>query len=146
MSTFTITWFDALRERLIAFVPKRWPTDAAKKERAAKPIPVRDWIDTGSQPTRLAGFDQALVCVVIALLGLGVVMVYSATVALPDSPKFAQYAPTYFMTRQIVFVAIALLAALVAVQIRSPSGRRPRRGSSSRRCCCSWSCSSSAKA
>ena len=119
MSTFTLTWFDALRERLIAFVPKRGPTDATKKERAAKPIPVRDWIDVGNggQPTRLLSFDQALVCVTIALLALGVVMVYSATVALPDSPKFAQYAPTYFMTRQIVFVAIALVAALVAVQI-----------------------------
>ena len=82
-------------------------------------IPVRDWIDLSStrQPARLAGFDQGLVCVVVALLALGVVMVYSATVALPDSPKFAHYTPTFFMMRQLLFVAVSFVAALVAVQI-----------------------------
>jgi cell division protein FtsW len=96
---------------------------ALRKPRAAKgeavPLPpVRDWINVGSgQPTRLLGFDQALVCVVIALLAFGVVMVYSASVALPDSPKFARYVPTYFMTRQIFFVFGGLLAALLAVQV-----------------------------
>ena len=113
----SITWLDALRERVTALIPKRESQPAVKKPRAAQPIPVRDWIDVGSRPTRVLGFDQALVCVVIALLALGVVMVYSATVALPDSRKFAQYAPTYFMTRQIVFVAVAFVAALVAVQV-----------------------------
>jgi cell division protein FtsW len=96
---------------------------ALRKPRAAKgeavPLPpVRDWINVGSgQPTRLLGFDQALVCVVIALLAFGVVMVYSASVALPDSPKFARYVPTYFMSRQIFFVFGGLLAALLAVQV-----------------------------
>jgi cell division protein FtsW len=65
----------------------------------------------------LLGFDQALIWVIVALLALGIVMVYSASVALPDSPKFSAYTPTYFMTRQIFFVAIAMLAALVTVQI-----------------------------
>ncbi|MFM9999741.1 MAG: putative lipid II flippase FtsW [Burkholderiaceae bacterium] len=117
MSADALTWTDALRERIAAFVPKRAPRPAAKKERAPRPIPVRDGIDIGGQPKRLLGFDQALVCVVIGLLALGVVMVYSATVALPDSPKFAHYSPTYFMTRQIVFVAVAFVAALIAVQV-----------------------------
>ena len=96
---------------------------ALRRPRAAKgeavPLPpVRDWINVGSgQPTRLLGFDQALVCVVIAVLAFGVVMVYSASVALPDSPKFARYVPTYFMTRQIFFVFGGLLAALLAVQV-----------------------------
>jgi len=93
---------------------------ALRRPRAAKDeaVPVRDWINVGSgQPTRLLGFDQALVCVVIALLAFGVVMVYSASVALPDSPKFARYVPTYFMTRQIFFVFGGLTAALLAVQV-----------------------------
>jgi len=114
----------AWRQRVLAFVPqwggRQSPSEGAgKKARTAPAIPVRDWIDIGNtgQPTRLHGFDQALVCVVIALLALGVVMVYSATVALPDSPKFARYVPTYFMTRQIVFIAVSLVCALVAVQI-----------------------------
>ncbi|HEY9238494.1 MAG TPA: putative lipid II flippase FtsW [Burkholderiaceae bacterium] len=82
-------------------------------------MPVRDWISVGQTgtPARLLGFDQALVTVVIALLALGIVMVYSATVALPDSPKFARYSPTYFMSRQILFVAVSLFAALITVQI-----------------------------
>ncbi|MES1161978.1 MAG: FtsW/RodA/SpoVE family cell cycle protein, partial [Rhizobacter sp.] len=82
-------------------------------------MPVRDWINVGNggSATRLLGFDQALVCVTVALLALGIVMVYSATVALPDSPKFARYAPTYFLSRQAMFVATSLVAALVAVQI-----------------------------
>ncbi len=82
-------------------------------------IPVRDWIDIGRArtPARLLGFDQALLSVVIGMLAMGIVMVYSATVALPDSPKFAHYGPTYFMSRQMVFVGVALLAALVAVQV-----------------------------
>jgi cell division protein FtsW len=116
MSTTALTWLDALRERLMALAPRRASPEATR-ERSARAVPVRDGINFGSQPTRLAGFDQALVCVVIALLALGVVMVYSASVALPDSPKFARYAPTFFMTRQVLFVAISLLAALVTVQI-----------------------------
>ena len=33
----------------------------------------------------------------VALLALGLVMVYSASVAMPDNPKFARYTPTYFL-------------------------------------------------
>jgi cell division protein FtsW len=93
---------------------------ALRRPRATKDeaVPIRDWINIGTgQPTRLLGFDQVLVCVVIALLAFGVVMVYSASVALPDSPKFARYVPTYFMSRQIFFVFGGLIAALLAVQV-----------------------------
>ncbi|MGK2899142.1 MAG: putative lipid II flippase FtsW [Burkholderiaceae bacterium] len=118
MSAAMLHWFDALRGRIGALLPKRGGGQDLTP-RASRPIPVRDWIAVGNggAPTRLLGFDQALVCVVVALLALGIVMVYSATVALPDSPKFARYAPTYFMARQILFVAMSLVAALVAVQI-----------------------------
>ena len=81
-------------------------------------VPVRDFVDiTSSQPARLLGFDQALVWVVVGLLALGLVMVYSASVALPDNPKFARYTPTFFLTRHIVSIAIASVMALVVVQI-----------------------------
>jgi cell division protein FtsW len=81
-------------------------------------IPVRDWINVGSgQPARLQGFDQALVWTVLALLALGMVMVYSASVALPDNPKFARYAPTHFLNRQIISIVLALLVSLVVVQV-----------------------------
>jgi cell division protein FtsW len=95
---------------------KSWVTKRTPK---AATVPVRDWIDVrqASQTTRWLGFDQGLVCMVIALLALGVVMVYSATVALPDSPKFARYTPTFFVMRQILFVLTSLVAALIALQI-----------------------------
>jgi len=84
----------------------------------AEAIPVREWISVEhGQPARLLGFDRALVCVVVALLALGLVMVYSASVALPDNPKFARYTPGYFLSRHIMFMAIAVVAALVAVQV-----------------------------
>jgi cell division protein FtsW len=79
---------------------------------------VRDWVSVSSgQPTRLLGFDQALIWVTVALLALGLVMVYSASVALPDSPRFARYAPTHFLTRQLMFIALGSIAALVTVQV-----------------------------
>jgi cell division protein FtsW len=81
-------------------------------------IPVRDWINVGSgQPARLQGFDQALVWTVLALLAMGMVMVYSASIALPDNPKFARYAPTHFLNRQIISIVLALLVSLVVVQV-----------------------------
>ena len=81
-------------------------------------VPVRDWISVGGgQPARLHGFDQALVWVIVALLALGMVMVYSASVALPDNPKFTLYTPTHFLMRQIVSISVALAVSLVVVQI-----------------------------
>jgi len=51
------------------------------------------------------------------LVMLGVVMVYSASVALPDNPKFAAYTQTFFLQRHLLALAIAFVAALVAVQV-----------------------------
>jgi len=112
--------FGVWRLRLAGLFKRATPLQPrrAKAEASATAIPVRDWINVGSaQPARLLGFDQALVWVVVALLALGMVMVFSASVALPDSPKFARYAPTHFLTRHAIQITIAVLAALVVVQI-----------------------------
>jgi len=94
---------------------QRWK--AAREARELR-LPIRDWAGpAGGQPPRISGFDQGLVLVVIALLALGLVMVYSASVALPDSPKFARYSPTYFLGRHALFIGISFVAALVTVQI-----------------------------
>jgi cell division protein FtsW len=69
------------------------------------------------KPSAVSGFDQPLAWVVTALLALGLVMVYSASVAMHDNPKFANYAPTYFLNRQAMFIAIGFVAALVTLQI-----------------------------
>ena len=65
----------------------------------------------------LSGFDQALVWVTVGLLMWGLVMVYSASVAMPDNPKFARYAHSHFLMRHLLSLAIAFLAALLAFQI-----------------------------
>ncbi len=85
---------------------------------AGAALPVRDQVHIGGdRPVRLYAFDQALVAVVVALLALGLVMVYSATVALPDSPKFAKYSATFFLSRHLVSMAVGFVAALVVLQV-----------------------------
>ena len=93
-------------------------TLGARLGRRRDSVPVRDSVRVGSgQPVRLLGFDQPLVWVVAVLVALGLVMVYSASVALPDNPRFARYTPTHFMARHALFIVIALVAALLAVQV-----------------------------
>ena len=71
----------------------------------------------GSAPVSLAGFDQALVWVSVALLMFGLVMVYSASVAMPDNPKFARYAHTHFVMRHALSLLVACIVALLAFQV-----------------------------
>jgi cell division protein FtsW len=96
-----------------------WPFGrAGENNAAAAAIPVRDRVDiAGARPVRLLAFDQPLVTVVGVLLALGVVMVYSASVALPDNPKFAAYSQTFFLQRHLLALAIGLVAGLVALQV-----------------------------
>src|SRR5438132_583618 len=67
--------------------------------------------------TRIAGFDQTLVLLVVALLAFGLVMVYSASVALPDNPKGARLSELHFLTRQALAIGIGIVAALLALQV-----------------------------
>ncbi|WP_428568953.1 putative lipid II flippase FtsW [Ramlibacter sp.] len=61
--------------------------------------------------------DQALVWVTVALLAWGLVMVYSASVALPDNPKFSRYSNDYFLTRHALFLVLAFVAGMLAFQV-----------------------------
>jgi cell division protein FtsW len=70
-----------------------------------------------SAPVHVANFDQPLFWVTVALLVFGLVMVYSATIALPDNPRFARYDHAYFLTRHAIFLGLAFGAALVTFQI-----------------------------
>ena len=65
----------------------------------------------------MLGFDQALLWAVVALLSWGLVMVYSASIAMPDNPRFAGYAPTHFLTRHALYLVMGFVAALLAFQI-----------------------------
>jgi cell division protein FtsW len=99
-------WWAALRARLAGA-----PAGQAH-------LPIRDWVGpAAAQPSRAHGLDRVLVWVVLSLLLLGIVMVYSASVALPDNPKFARYTPTHFLSRHALSLVIAFVAALAVVQI-----------------------------
>lgn len=88
---------------------------------AADVLPVRlgrqSLSRTPSAPVQIAAFDRALVWVTVALLMWGLVMVYSASVAMPDNPKFARYAHTHFLTRHVLSLAVAFFVALLAFQV-----------------------------
>ena len=82
------------------------------------PLPVRDRVDVaGARPVQLMAFDQAMVGVVVALVALGLVMVYSASIAMPDNPRFGNLPAFYILQRHAMAIAIAFVAALVTVQI-----------------------------
>ncbi|MGQ2978689.1 MAG: putative lipid II flippase FtsW [Polaromonas sp.] len=72
---------------------------------------------TASAPVRLSGVDQSLIWVTVALLVWGLVMVYSASVAMPDNPKFARYAHTHFLLRHALSLGVAFAVALLAFQV-----------------------------
>ena len=96
-----------------------WFTDLAQRQRS-ETIPVRlgrGRRETLQQAVRLESFDRVLVWVTVALLAWGLVMVYSATIAMPDNPRFARYSHSYFLVRHLLWLAISFVAALLAFQI-----------------------------
>ncbi|MFO1225058.1 MAG: putative lipid II flippase FtsW [Burkholderiaceae bacterium] len=81
-------------------------------------MPVRSGLERVTpSPTRIAGFDQALTLLVVALLAFGLVMVYSASVALPDSPRGARLSELHFLVRHSTAIAAGIVASLVALQV-----------------------------
>lgn len=69
------------------------------------------------RPSRAQGFDQPLVWVTVALLLWGLVMVYSASIAMPENPRFAKYTHTYFLVRHAMWLVIAFAVSLLAYQV-----------------------------
>lgn len=67
--------------------------------------------------SKMLEYDQTLIWVTLALMLFGIVMVYSASIALPDSPKYANYTNSYFLVRQIMFVCAAVVAGALAFRI-----------------------------
>ncbi|WP_028100877.1 putative lipid II flippase FtsW [Pseudoduganella violaceinigra] len=81
---------------------------------SASPAPL----DGRARHSKMMEYDQPLVWSVLLLMLFGMVMVYSASIALPDSPKFAAYKNYYFVQRQAIFIGIAIVAAAVAFRVR----------------------------
>jgi cell division protein FtsW len=84
----------------------------------ALPVRVssRRYAGAPQAPVSELGFDQPLLWVVVALLSWGLVMVYSASIALPDNPRYANYSQLHFVWRHGLAVAMGFVGALVAFQ------------------------------
>jgi len=80
-------------------------------------LPVRLGVRGAAGGAVQRGFDQALLWVTLALLLWGVVMVYSASIAMPDNPRFANYTHTHFLLRHVLSIAASLVVALLAFQV-----------------------------
>ena len=62
-------------------------------------------------------YDQMLLWVTFILLGLGLVMVYSASIAMAEADKAVGHQSTYFLIRQAIFIVIGLVAGFVSFQV-----------------------------
>jgi cell division protein FtsW len=67
-----------------------------------------------------AQYDRGIVGVTVALLALGIVMVYSSSIAMAEAARHTGNQSTYFLLRHTVFVAasVALAAATFQVPMR----------------------------
>ena len=109
-------WLSSLLPRLRAMLPGR---DLAGAGADGLPVRLssRSYAGTRNVAVRELGFDQPLLWVMVTLLAWGLVMVYSASIALPDNPRFANYAHTHFVLRHAISMGIGLVAAFVAFQL-----------------------------
>ena len=97
----------------------RWGLGKSAQESDALPVRLgrrANYANTQSTG-RVSSLDHALIAVVSTLLVWGAVMVYSATIAMPDNPKFVGYTHNYFLVRHLASIAIGLLACLIAFQV-----------------------------
>ena len=69
-----------------------------------------------SYPPR-ADLDLTLFWSVVLLLSLGLVMVYSASIAMSEAEKMTGYRMHYFLMRHAIYLALGVVAAFIAFQI-----------------------------
>jgi cell division protein FtsW len=62
-------------------------------------------------------YDRELIWVTVLLLAFGMVMVYSASIAIAEASRSVGNNSTYYLTRHAFFVLISLIAAVMAFQV-----------------------------
>jgi cell division protein FtsW len=77
-----------------------------------------------AQRSKMMEYDQPLIWVAMLLMLFGMVMVYSASISLPDSPKYANYSNAHFLIRQALFICISLVASLLVFRVRIETWQR----------------------
>ncbi len=75
-------------------------------------------VNTQKQPQKnLSDFDQTLVWTVLFLLGLGLVMVYSASIAIAEAGRGTGGLSSYYLIRHIIYMMVGLLLGWLAFQV-----------------------------
>jgi cell division protein FtsW len=75
-------------------------------------------------PRTMLAWDASLAWVSLLLLALGLVMVYSSSIAMAEASKATGYRPWYFLVRHGAFLAVGLVAASVAFQVPMKAWQR----------------------
>ena len=65
-----------------------------------------------SAAARAGEFDITMLWVIAMLVAVGLLMVYSSSIASASESKFTRFSPTYFFVRQCLFVLIGSVLAL----------------------------------
>jgi cell division protein FtsW len=87
---------------MIALLRQVWNTQA-------RPGPVHR--------AKMMEHDLPLIWVALLLMLFGMVMVYSASISLPDSPKYANYKNSYFLVRQALYIFISIVVGALAFRV-----------------------------
>ena len=72
---------------------------------------------TSRERINAPNYDQMLLWVTFILLGFGLVMVYSASIAMAEADKAVGHQSTYFLIRQAIFIVVGLVAGFISFQI-----------------------------
>lgn len=88
-----------------------------RRSSAASDTPVNNAPAKQTLRSNPVEVDYLLIWVTMLLMLFGMVMVYSASVALPDSPKYASYSHFHFLIRQASFIAVSILLAFAAFRV-----------------------------
>jgi len=65
----------------------------------------------------LAEYDASLLWIALGLMMVGLVMVYSASIAMAETSKFTGGRASYFLVRHSIFLATGIVAGMVVFQI-----------------------------
>ena len=114
MSTLASTLASTVASTPLASTPLASTTTPAKNLRGFHPRPFA--VKTRTPPPQ-AQFDSLLIWVLIALLALGLVMVYSASITTAEANKFTGYQPAYYLLRQGVYIATGVVAGMIVFQV-----------------------------
>ena len=97
----------------------RWFGNQPKEGMDALPVRVhgREFARTGAAPGSIKGFDQPLIWAIAGLLMWGMVMVYSASIALNDGAQSSNVWQAQFLARHCLALLIGFVAALLVFQV-----------------------------